>query len=167
MLDRKNGLTIRGLETVRRDWCDVARELQHDVIRLVLTGKEKEAVAIVKKTIEKVKKRDVGLNDIAIRTQLGKQLNEYKQKAPHIAVARQLQKEGHIIRQGTVVSYIITTGKGSISDRAKSIDMVTKNDYDVNYYVNNQIIAVAFRVLSVLGYNEDDFTQDGFHKFMK
>ncbi len=166
LLDTKGNFVIRGLETVRRDWCDIAKKLQRDVIELILTGKEKEAVNEVRKTIERVVKRQIDIKEIALRTQLGKELEEYKQIGPHVMVAQKLKKAGHIVRQGMVLSFVITQGKGSISERAKSTDMVTKDDYDVEYYINNQIIAVALRVLSVLGYKESDFTEEGLKKFV-
>jgi len=162
----KEGIVIRGLEAVRSDWCNLAKNLQHKILELVLKRKEKEAVKLVKETIEKIKKRKINLEDITIRTQLGKELEEYKATAPHIEIAKKLKKEGHEVRSGMVISYIITKGSGSISQRAKPIDEVTINDYDIDYYINNQIIAVALRVLSVFGYSEKDFS-DNLKRFVK
>ncbi len=170
LIDMKGNLTIRGLETVRRDWCDAARRLQHDVIKLVLTGKEKEAVQLVKECVKKIKNRGIELRDITLRTQLGKPLAEYKAVGPHVAVARKLEKAGHDIREGMVISYIIakpSSSKQSISDRAEPINKVDVDDYDVDYYLKNQIISVALRVLSVFGYREEDFLADGLKKFVK
>lgn len=162
LIDKQGNLTIRGLETVRRDWCILARQLQHDVIRLVLSGKEKEAVKKVHETVSAVRKRKIDLKDVAIQTQLGKSLDEYKAVGPHVAVARKLQKEGHEIREGMVLSYIITKGdkKASISSRAEPADRVKIEDYDADYYINNQVLSVALRVLSVLGYKEEDFIEN-------
>jgi len=162
----KEGIVIRGLEAVRSDWCNLAKNLQHKILELVLKRKEKEAVKLVKETIEKIKKRKINLEDITIRTQLGKELEEYKATAPHIEIAKKLKKEGHEVRSGMVISFIITKGSGSISQRAKPIDEVTINDYDIDYYINNQIIAVALRVLSVFGYSEKDFS-DNLKRFVK
>ncbi len=161
LIDKHGNLTIRGLETVRRDWCILARRLQHDVIRHVLSGKEKEAVKKVHEAVSAVRKREIDMKDIAIQTQLGKSLDEYKAVGPHVAVARKLQKEGHEIRKGMVLSYIITKGdkKASISSRAETVDRVKLNDYDIDYYVNNQVLSVALRVLQVLGYKEEDFLE--------
>lgn len=170
LIDDKGNLTIRGLETVRRDWCDIARNLQHDIIKLVLTGKEKEAVKTVKDVVKKIQSRKIDLKDITIRTQLGKALEEYKAVGPHVAVAKKLEREGHEIREGMLLSYIITkpaSKKQSISDRAMPSDRVRIGDYDADYYLKNQIIAVALRVLSVFGYTEDDFLKDGLEKFVK
>ncbi|HLD49169.1 MAG TPA: hypothetical protein VJB11_02295, partial [archaeon] len=63
------------------------------------------------------------------------------------------------VHEGMILSYVIVKGKSKkISDRAEPIDTVKINDYDIDYYLNNQIIPVALRVLSALGYKEEDFT---------
>ncbi|HLD48746.1 MAG TPA: DNA-directed DNA polymerase, partial [archaeon] len=93
LLDEKGNMTIRGFEAVRRDWCPFARRLQHKVLFLVLKGREKEAVSRVKEAVKKIKSRKIEINDIAIKTQLGKPLEEYKVSAPHVAVAKKLKAE--------------------------------------------------------------------------
>jgi len=166
LLDRNGNLIVRGMEAVRSDWCNLAKNLQHNILKLVLKKKEKQAVKLVKDTVRKLKARKIDLRDIAITTQLGKELEEYKALAPHIAVAKMLEKDGHEIRPGVIISYIVTKGKGKISERAKPIDKVNKSDYDTEYYIKNQIISVALRVLSVLGYKEDDFLGNGLKKYL-
>ena len=161
LIDNKGTVTVRGFEAVRRDWCDLSKTLQHDVLRLVLKNKEKEAIEKVKAAIKNVRKRKVSLQDLSIRTMLGKPLEEYKTTSPHIAIARKLEKKGHEVRMGMVISYIITKGKGSISQRAKPTDKVSIEDYDIDYYIHNQVLSVSLRVLQVLGYDEDYFLDKG------
>ena len=175
LIDRKGNMVIRGLETVRRDWCNLARNLQRDIIKLILTGKEKEAVRKVRETVKRVKTRNIEMKDIMVTTQLGKPLEEYKATSPHIAVARKLENAGHEVHEGSFISFVITKGvkettskaRQSISERAEPIDKVTIKDYDVDYYLNNQIISVALRVLQVLGYKQEDFLEHGLKKFEK
>ena len=52
------------------------------------------------------------------------------------------------------LAYIITKGPGSISERAVPLDLA--KNYDPEYYVHNQVIPAALRVLAGLGYTEDD-----------
>ena len=168
LIDNQGNVTVRGFEAVRRDWCYLAKTLQHDILRLVLKNREKEAIEKVKSAVEKVKKREVSLQDLAIRTMLGKPLDEYKATAPHVAVAKKLEKEGHEVRMGMVLSYIITKRKGSISEKAELIDKVTVNDYDIDYYIQNQILSVSLRVLKVLGYDDTYFLKkEDLQKFLK
>lgn len=167
LLDSGGNMTVRGLETVRRDWCNIARNLQRDVLRLVLEKKHAQAAAMVRETVEKIRKRQVSIQDITMRTQLGKSLDEYKVMGPHIEVAKRLRSEGHDVHEGMVISYIISKGSGSISQRAVPSDKASVKDYDIEYYSRNQVISVALRVLQAFGYKEDDFIHDGIEKFTK
>jgi DNA polymerase elongation subunit (family B) len=71
LIDYNNQLKVRGFETVRRDWCNLARQLQNKVLELILkNGNEKSALKYLKKTIKKVKNRDIQKKQLIIKTQL-------------------------------------------------------------------------------------------------
>ena len=46
-----------------------------------------------------------------------------------------------------------------ISYKAEPVDFA--KDYDADYYINNQIVPAAIRVLSVLGVTEDELRGEG------
>jgi DNA polymerase elongation subunit (family B) len=80
LIDDENKLKIRGFETVRRDWCQLAREVQSKVIKKILEdGNEKTALEFVKETIKKVKERKFEIDKMIIKTQLKKSISEYNQ----------------------------------------------------------------------------------------
>ena len=63
-------LKIRGFETVRRDWCKLARDVQNKIIKQILEdGNEKKSLEYVKKIIEKIKKREIDKEQLIIKTQ--------------------------------------------------------------------------------------------------
>ncbi len=165
LLKKDGSIVVRGMEAVRRDWCDLAKNLQRNVLKLVLQKKYEEAIRLIRETIEKVRKREVNLEELAIRTQLGKELNEYKARGPHVAVAKKLLKEGHKIEPGMILSYIIRKGSGSISERAEPITNVSINDYDEDYYIQKQILSVVTRILEVLGYSKEDVLGTSLRRF--
>ncbi|MEJ2267867.1 MAG: DNA polymerase domain-containing protein, partial [Nanoarchaeota archaeon] len=44
LIDEERKLKIRGFETVRRDWCNLARKVQNKIIKQILEeGDEKES----------------------------------------------------------------------------------------------------------------------------
>ena len=142
-------------EKVRRDWSRIAKDTQEGVLRAILKDRSPEkALKIVKKNIERLKKGEVGLDELVIYSQITKPLSQYEQVGPHVVAARKAQERGRIIRPGMSISLIITRGEGSISSRAEPYE--DANDYDPEYYINNQVIPAALRVLSGLGYNEED-----------
>ncbi len=156
LIDDKGTLTIRGLEKVRRDWSNVARDTQEEVLKYVL--KDNDVQAAVKYTqaiIQKLKQKKIPLRDLVIYEQLTKPLVEYKQIGPHVVAARKIKDRGRPIGAGMIIMFAITKGKGSISERAEPIEDVSLDDIDINYYINNQILPAALRVLQVLGIDEE------------
>lgn len=168
LLDYKGNILIRGFEKVRRDWSGIAKKTQEQVLEIILKeGSPERALEIVKETIRKLKKKAVNIKDLIIYTQLTKPLEEYESVGPHVAVAKKMVERGKPIRTGSTIRYIITPGEGSISERAEPPE--DAKDYDPEYYIYNQVIPAALRVLSALGYTEKDFEErqhslEGFFK---
>jgi len=161
LMDGKGKITIRGFEKVRRDWSDIAKDTQEMVIRAILKDRSPEkAVRIVRKTIDNLKKGKVELDELVIYTQLTKPVEEYEQMSPHVIAARKMVKRGIDVMEGSTIKYVITKGAGSISERAEPVvdadDSDARKGYDPDYYIKNQVIPAALRVLSGLGYREED-----------
>lgn len=162
LIDGKGELTIRGFETVRRDWCSLAKELQRKVLWFILDKNDPEgAKNYVKETVEKLRQRKVDMKDLVIHEQLTKNLKDYEQIGPHVIAARKMKERGQPVGPGMVIMFVIKKGSGSISQRAEPFESVKISDVDPDYYVNNQIVPVAMRVLGVLGVTEDELKGEG------
>jgi DNA polymerase elongation subunit (family B) len=160
LLDETGRMTIRGFEKVRRDWSPIAKDTQEGVLRAILKERSPEkAVRLVRRNIERIEKGRVEMDELVIYSQLTKPLNQYEQVGPHVVAARKAQERGRVIRPGTSISLVITRGEGSISSRAEPLE--DAKDYDPDYYIRNQVIPAALRVLSGLGYTEEDLTGEG------
>jgi len=167
LIDEKNNLVVRGLETVRRDWCNLAKELQRNVLVYILKNNDiNAAVKYVKDTIKKIRNKEILLKDLVIYEQLTKPLSDYKQIGPHVVAARKIKERGRPVGAGMIVMFVITKGKGSISQRAEPIEDVSIDKIDENYYINNQIIPAALRVLQVLGVRHEQLLDSGLEKFL-
>lgn len=152
LIDEKNRIKIRGFETVRRDWCRLAREVQNNVIQKVLgDGNEKSAFEYVSDIIKKIKERTVNKQDLMIRTQLKKILSEYKSISPHVIAAQRMKEKGLPIDAGTLIEYYISEPKEKktklIRDRVKLPD--EKGDYDIEYYLKHQILPAVENIFQV------------------
>ena len=153
-------ITIRGFEIVRRDWSPIAKETQEGVIKAILRDKSPEKAAdIVKKNVERIREGNVGFDELVIYSRITKPLSQYEQVGPHVVAARKAQERGKTIKPGMSIALIITSGDGSISSRAEPIE--DAKDYDPEYYIRNQVLPAALRVLSGLGYTEDDLAGEG------
>lgn len=168
LIDEKGVLTIRGLEKVRKDWSAIAKDTQEKVLDYVLKDEDVDgAVKYVKSVVGKLRKGNFSLHDITIYEQLTKPLHEYRQIGPHVAAARKIMERGRPIGAGMVVIYAITKGRGSISERAEPIEDVSLNDIDIEYYIGNQVVPAALRILQVLGVSEEQLTGNRLKKFVK
>ncbi|MCS3900985.1 DNA-directed DNA polymerase [Methanococcus voltae] len=160
LIEEDGHVVIKGLEVVRRDWSNIAKNTQQAVIKALLEdGDINLAKKIIKKTIDDLKKGNIDKNDLLIHTQLTKNIEEYKSTAPHIEVAKKIKQRGDSVRVGDVISYIIVKGSRSISERAELLDFA--KDYDVNYYIDNQVLPPVIRIMESLGISEDELKNSG------
>jgi len=158
LLSKDGTLKIRGFESVRRDKCDLSRELQEFVLKETLDeGKADRALKHVKKTIEDVKNKAIPTDRLVIRTQLTKPIEEYVAIGPHVAVAKRMREKGMPIKEGGLIEYVIASGTEKlIRERARMPDEVKEGGYDSEYYINNQIIPAIEGIFNVFGISTED-----------
>ncbi|CAD5243491.1 DNA polymerase domain-containing protein [Thermococcus camini] len=159
VIDEEGKITTRGLEIVRRDWSEIAKETQARVLEAILRhGDVEEAVRIVKEVTEKLSKYEVPPEKLVIHEQITRELKDYKATGPHVAIAKRLAARGVKIRPGTVISYIVLKGSGRIGDRAIPFDEFdpTKHKYDAEYYIENQVLPAVERILRAFGYKKEE-----------
>lgn len=146
---------IKGFETVRRDWCGLARETQSKILQLILeNGDEKKALDYLKKIVKKLKNRDVDLDSLMIRTQLKRNVEDYKASGPHVVVAKKMKEQGMRVGIGTLIEYYIAETnekRALVRDRAKLPD--EKGKYDIEYYLKNQILPAVENIMEVFEVN--------------
>lgn len=159
MLRPDGSVKITGFEQVRRDWSPIAKDTQEEVIGLVLENRVDEAVERVKEVIEELQAGEVELDRLRIYSKMTKKPENYDAKSPHVEAAKRAIERGKDISPGDTIAYVITAGGGTISDRAEILEHAS--DYDATYYIENQVIPVALRVLKVFGYTEGQLKGEG------
>ncbi|QKQ98722.1 DNA polymerase [Candidatus Nanohaloarchaea archaeon] len=159
LIDEDGSMKITGFEQVRRDWSPIAKDTQKKVLRAVLENDVDKAVEIVEDTIDRLQDGEVPIEKLKIYTTLTKPPEEYGSTAPHVEAAKKAKKRGDEIPPETTITYVITSGGGSISSRARLLKYA--DSYDSEYYVDNQVLPVALRVLKVFGYTEDQLKGKG------
>jgi DNA polymerase elongation subunit (family B) len=160
LIDEKGNIKITGFETVRRNWSFIAKEVQEEVLNIVLKEQApEEAMVYTKGVIRDIKNKKIENKKVIIFTQIQKPLSEYTAIGPHVAVARRLAARGEDVGPGYMIKFIVTEGSGIIRDRAKIPDEVEEGNYDADYYINNQIIPSVERIFNVLGYTKDDLME--------
>ncbi len=161
LLDSEDKLKVRGFETVRRDWCMLTRNLQSKVLEKILkNGDEKEALELLKETVDKLKDREVEIDDLIIKTQLRRPIREYNAIGPHVVAAKKMEAAGRRVRVGQVIEYFIgeSNGKGKrVGDRVYLREEKVK--YDVEYYLNNQVLPAVENIFDVFGINVEEIVE--------
>lgn len=155
MIDKKGKVKIRGFETVRRDWCGLAREMQNEVINQILKdGNSKKALEYVKELIQKIKKRKISKEELIIKTQLKKPLSEYKANTPHIIAAKKMIEKKIPTSSGTLIKYYIAesnTKSKLVRDKVKLPE--EPGEYNIEYYLERQILPAVENIFQVFNIN--------------
>ncbi|MDI9617773.1 DNA polymerase PolB subunit 2 [Methanothermobacter sp.] len=150
-------IVAKGLELVRRDWAPIAKKTQQKVLMAILRdGSPKKAKKIIRDVVRRIRGGEVELDDLAIHTQITRDLSEYKQIGPHVIAAKRSLERGRRIERGSIIRYIIVKGRGPISQRAFPLEDAEGMEYDPDYYIENQVMAAVSRIMSSLGYSTED-----------
>jgi DNA polymerase I len=153
----KEKIKVKGMETVRRDWCEITTKTIEKVLELVLKeAKVDEAVLLVKNTINEIKSIDANsafFDSLILTRQYTKSIGSYKNKQPHITVIEKLQKRGIISNVGDRIPFVIIAGNAMFVERAEDPEYAKKKNLpiDVDYYINKQILPPVERILSDFG----------------
>jgi DNA polymerase, archaea type len=149
-------IDVVGLEAVRGDWSNMARDVQNTVLRVVLEdANPKRATAYVQELTRNLKSKKLPLSSFVIWKTLTKPVEEYEVNAPHVEAAKKMAKDGWPVTAGDKVGFIITKGPGKLFQKAEPHYKVTTEDVDYDYYVRNQIVPAAARILEILGVSEE------------
>ena len=138
----------KGLETVRTDWTELAREFQQTLYQLVFDGEEYEAY--VRQTVDDLR---AGKFDDALvyRKRLRKKLSEYVKNIPPHAQAA-IKAEASFkqedapsrYRNKSWIEYVITISGAETLECQDS-----KLDYD--HYIEKQLTPIADTILNAIG----------------
>jgi DNA polymerase elongation subunit (family B) len=151
LIDEKDKLKIRGFETIRRDWCKLAREMQKNILYLILSsGEIKKSQEYFNEILNKLNNRQIEIKDLLIKTQLKKEISEYTSKGPHVIAAEKMKKQKIPVSSGTVIEYYIGETKQKTKKISDKVYLISeKQDYDIEYYLNNQIIPAIDNIFEV------------------
>jgi len=168
MISDSGELKIRGFETVRRDWCQLSRKVQDNVLRIILEdGTPNRALEFVKETVEKIQQRKVSRDELIIKTQLKKPISEYKAISPHVVAAKKMEEQEIPVTEGNLVEYYIaeTLGEKKVKLVREKVKLPhEKGKYNIEYYLNRQILPAVENIFQVFDINIKDIMKDSKQK---
>jgi DNA polymerase I len=152
-----DSLDIVGLEVIRGDWAEVAKKVQEHVLEIILKEQSpKNAIEYVHKVIAELYQRKVPFHDLIIWKTLTKPPEQYAIRAPHVEAAKMLKEKGWRLTAGDKVGFVILSGKGRFYSRVKPYVFAKYDEVDVEYYVTNQIVPAAARILGFFNVTEKE-----------
>jgi DNA polymerase I len=160
-LRQDGSLDIVGLEVIRGDWAEVAKRVQENVLEIILKETyPKKAVDYVRSVITDLRHRKVPLHDLIIWKTLTKTPDQYAIKSPHVEAAKMLKEKGWRLTSGDKVGYVILEGKGRLYNRVKPYVWAKSEEVDVDYYITNQVLPAASRILSFFNVTEAELLKE-------
>lgn len=170
-------IKVKGMETVRRDWCELTSDTLSRVLELVLMeGQVEEAVKYVRSVTAELRNLNLQENPefiqkLILTKNYSKKTDNYKNKQPHLTVVEKIKaRTGISTPIGTRVPFVIISGKGLFVERAEDPDYVLKHNVpiDTEYYIKKQILPPVERILEVFGVDAgslDKYRQKGLFDF--
>jgi DNA polymerase I len=156
----------------RGDWCALAKELQSDVIKIILEKREPRAAAeLVTSTIKKLRAGEIPLAKLIIYKTLTKKIASYESVQAHVRAAKRAKEYGLAADVGAKIAYLVVKGGGSIGDRSYPAEIFTQQqgklvdtdgqerEIDVEYYIKHQILPPVGRILNY--FDIDDSALEG------
>ena len=154
---KDGSLDIVGLEVIRGDWAEVAKKVQEHILEIILKDSSpNKAIDFVRTIIGDLKNRKIPFRDLIIWKNLTKSPDDYAIKAPHVEAAKILKEKGWRLTGGDKVGYIILTGKGRLYSRVKPYIFAKYEEVDIDYYIINQVLPVALRILAFFNITETE-----------
>lgn len=166
----KDRIKVRGMETVRRDWCELTSKTLKKCLELVLKeGKVDEAVDHVRSVIGRIQNLDLSedpeiLGDLTLTRRYTKSTASYKNKQPHIQLVEKIKKRGgQVPGVGDRVPFVIIRGRNSRRNKELFVDRAEDPSYvleknlplDTEYYVEKQILPPVLRIFETFGVSKD------------
>jgi len=160
LLSEDKNLKIRGFETVRRNWSPIAKNVQENILNIILKEDDPEkAIKYVRKTILELRENKIAIKEVIIHTRLSKEIEAYDAIGPHVAIATRMKHKGVKVGPGSTIEFVITKQGKKIRDKARLPDEVKQKDYDPDYYINNQVVPAVEKIFEVLGYTKEDLLE--------
>jgi DNA polymerase-2 len=137
VIDGGTGVEFVGMEVVRRDWTELAKQVQRELYARLFADEPVDAY--LADTVARLRRGE--FDDLLVyRKGLRKSLSEYTATTPpHVAAARKSTQ-----KPGRIITYLMTT------DGPEPLDNL-RHQPDREHYVHKQVQPVAEPVLGALG----------------
>ncbi|KAF2077981.1 hypothetical protein CYY_000705 [Polysphondylium violaceum] len=153
----------KGLDIVRRDWCDLTKDIGQYILNLILSGEERiKLFTNLKEYLENIRKQlgecSIAVEKFIITKSLSRNPEEYNDgdTQPHVLVALEMKKKGTHVQPGDQIQYVICKGAQEWYSRAREPKDVAPEEIDIDWYLAQQILPPIERLTIPLGHENND-----------
>ncbi len=162
----KDKIDMKGIETVRRDWCSLVTSVMNEILEIILKkGDVKKSIDIVRKTIDELKAGKVNVDDLTIVKGITKSPERYDGMLPHIELAKKMARRNptEAPRMGDRIGFVIVKGNQMLSKRAEDPKYIKSHHtpIDSDYYINNQLLPPIERIFESMGISREELLGHG------
>lgn len=162
----EEGIEMKGVETVRRDWCGLTSETLSNVIEIILKKNDvKRSVSYFKGVIEELVQGKIPLQKLIITKTMTKPPAKYVGVQPHIEVVKKIMSRNPAEAPGIGdrIGYVILKGTDLLSKRAEDPSYIEEKGLHVDpqYYIENQLLPPLERIFSSLRISKSELLGNG------
>jgi DNA polymerase I len=162
----KEKIVMKGIETVRKDWCGLTEKVLSKVLEFLLKeGSIEKAINYVKEVIKNLEEGKVDIEDLTITKSLSRHLHEYKGIQPHVELVKRMMKRSpeKVPMVGDRVNFVIVAGPELVSKRAEDPEYVLEKGLkiDAKYYIENQVLPPIERIFEAVGIKKNVLFSNG------
>ncbi len=162
----KDKIETKGIETVRRDWCDLVSETTRRVLEIILKESDiKKAVNYFNGIAKGVTERKIPIQKLVITKRLTKKPSRYVGVQPHAELAKKISKRSPAEAPGIGdrIGYVIIKGLDLLSKRTEDPMYVIEKglEIDSKYYIENQLLPPVERIFSALDVSKTELLGKG------
>ena len=149
MVDENGSVQSKGVMTVRRNYCNYAKNMYTELVRIISRTDASEVdvilecVEYIDQKISDLKCGNYDIKDLVMTTAV-KDLDSYKTNLPHVKLARRLVNIGTNIPPGTRLEYVY-------GDNGNLKTPEEPGNIDVMQYIRKQILSQIDDLLDVIG----------------
>ncbi|NIO21519.1 MAG: hypothetical protein GTN76_12455 [Candidatus Aenigmarchaeota archaeon] len=162
----KESMETKGIETVRRDWCDLTSETIEKVLGIILKKNDiKEAVSYFKGVADNMVEGNIPIQKLVITKTMTKRAEGYAGIQPHAELVKKIKKRSpaECPGVGDRIGYVIVKGPELLSKRSEDplYVMEKKLPIDSRYYIENQLLPPLERIFTALGISKTELLGKG------
>ncbi|KAI8074574.1 DNA polymerase family B-domain-containing protein [Gongronella butleri] len=154
----------KGLDLVRRDWCDLSHDISTQVLSYILSNMERDDVIehihqYLRDVQVQIRNGEMLLSKFVINKQLTRKPEEYAdaKSQPHVQVALRMRENGQPVNAGDTIPYVICLADGAAAGASKGFaerardpsDVKTgQQQLDIEWYLYQQVHPPISRLIS-------------------